>query len=42
MFLCDKTGHIKVKCYKWLATNEGKEYAKANPPDEDKKKYEDS
>lgn len=27
-FHCDKLGHIKVKCYEWLATEEGKDYAK--------------
>ena len=34
---CDKPGHIKIKCYKWLATDEGKEYAKTHPNDEAKK-----
>ena len=35
-FHCDKPGHYKVKCFKWLATDEGKAYAKNNKtrPDE--------
>lgn len=37
-FHCDKPGHIKVKCYKWLATNEGNEFTRDNSPvDEDEK-----
>lgn len=35
-FHCDKPGHIKVKCYKWLATDEGKEYTKNNPTEDEK------
>lgn len=34
-FFCDKPGHIKVKCYKWLTTNEGKQYTKDNLSDND-------
>ena len=36
-FHCKKPGHIKVQCYRWLATDEGKEWSKDNP-DEDAKK----
>lgn len=29
---CNKTGHVKVKCYKWLKdTDEGRKYAKDHP-----------
>ena len=28
---CDQPGHIKIKCFKWLATDEGKEYLKTHP-----------
>ena len=35
-FHCDKPGHIKIKCYKWLATDKGKKYTKSHPVSEEK------
>lgn len=34
-FHCEKPAHFKAKCFKWLATNEGKKYTK-NHSDDDK------
>lgn len=31
-FHCHKKGHIKLKCFKWLATDEGKKYTEDHPP----------
>lgn len=39
---CKKPGHIKVNCYRWLATNEGKEYENSHPKDEDAKKADEA
>ena len=36
-FYCEKSEHIKVNCFKWIATDDGKEYTKNNPIDRDAK-----
>ena len=38
---CNSPGHIKFKCFKWLATDEGKKYTKIHPKDEAARSIED-
>ena len=34
-YYCEKKGHLKTRCFKWLATNEGKEYLKKKADESD-------
>lgn len=40
-FYCKKPGHVKIRCYRWLATDEGKKWMKTHHEEETASKTDD-